>query len=648
LTTAIAVFQNPTLTKDKTNSLNWLTSGQLITLIPFLALMIACPLLVLFYICHGMCCANDINYLSNIMTNVGDPNKSNADEYFEMVTREKASLVMHVDCYHYERRTTGSGKNRRTRRVKVTTYRGARNVNFNDWSDQTDSPKGLEAFSVVKVLSIKDPITFADQYTSEEVNKQREQFKAENRNRDRYMAYSEIQDIKTFKKNVLFVRNDYASGNCSILSQRTYQICTMCCCNWLYRYWFEWTAVRTTVHVSKVIKCIPGNMNYVMGGGGGTGGVKAPDATNYEFNVLLQQLQTSFMNGQMTAHEFELAQQQLTAQYGTANATPSAPAVGVLQRRPTLSAADARRIQKQGGANGTKCKWCFCGILVVVGIPLLLWFGALGCGDNYRKTRWCQDNNDQSDSYSSTDKNQKTYIENYKFNVTLMYGDLCAGDSGAAGRCTSPSSTCKEFTAFSNCQDAFDSFTPTKYDNAVIYGCDKVITSGTGGFCTCTGTGSTPTYAISVACGHPAFTCKEMCENKCANGAACVNIPGVGDACVLPELENKYEGYYSYSHGMNLNPFWIPTMTCKAYPAVLWDPNKKYGNPLYYPTWKPQLTLDAVTEDIDNDGRSAGAWNKWSNSCSLKENCQRWRNDGKCDKSCNSAACGWDGLDCDV
>ena len=176
--TAIAVFQNPALVQN--NATTTTTTDELIILIPFLALMIACPLLLLFYVCHGMCYADDINYLTNIMTNVGDPNKSNADEYFDMVTREAASLVMHVDCYHYETRTTGSGKNRSTKRVKVTTHRGVRNMNFNNWHDQTDSPTGLERFGVVKVLSIKDPITFADQYTSTEVNKQREQFKMEN------------------------------------------------------------------------------------------------------------------------------------------------------------------------------------------------------------------------------------------------------------------------------------------------------------------------------------------------------------------------------------------------------------------------------------------------------------------------------------
>ena len=230
-----------------------------------------------------------------------------------------------------------------------------------------------------------------------------------------------------------------------------------------------------------------------------------------------------------------------------------------------------------------------------------------------------------------------------------MYGDLCAGDSGANGKCTSTSRACKDFTAMPNCQDAFSSFTPSEYDNPRILGCDTVIQSGVGGFCNCAGTGSTPSVAINVLCGHEPFTCKEMCENKCANGAACVHMPNVGDACVLASLGTTYKEYSHYEHGLNLNPFWIPTMTCKAYPAQNVSPNPPTASGgLYYPQWTPQITEDAVNDDMANDGKSSGNWNKWSDACKSQDGCQRWRNDGKCDEACNMAACGFDGLDCET
>ena len=142
-----------------------------------------------------------------------------------------------------------------------------------------------------------------------------------------------------------------------------------------------------------------------------------------------------------------------------------------------------------------------------------------------------------------------------------------------------------------------------------------------------------------------------MCEKKCANGAACVHIPNVGDACVLATLSTNpaYSGYSKYEHGLSLNPFWIPTMTCKAYPAQNWSPSQTDAKDgLYYPQWTPQITEDVVNDDMANDGKSSGNWNKWSDACKSQEGCQRWRNDGKCDEACNMAVCGFDGLDCET
>ena len=63
-------------------------------------------------------------------------------------------------------------------------FSGAQAIRFDDWLDQTDPPVGLERFGVVKVLCIKDPITFADALTAANVTQQREQYKAAHRHRD--------------------------------------------------------------------------------------------------------------------------------------------------------------------------------------------------------------------------------------------------------------------------------------------------------------------------------------------------------------------------------------------------------------------------------------------------------------------------------
>ena len=67
---------------------------------------------------------------------------------------------MRIECYHMETRTSGSGKNRRTRRVRVVTWRGSREIQYATWYDQSQRPAGLDQFPVIKMLCKKTPITF--------------------------------------------------------------------------------------------------------------------------------------------------------------------------------------------------------------------------------------------------------------------------------------------------------------------------------------------------------------------------------------------------------------------------------------------------------------------------------------------------------
>ena len=165
-------------------------------------------------------------------------------------TKEKPKLSMRIECYHMETRTSGSGKNRRTRRVKVVTWRGSREIQYATWYDQSQRPAGLDQFPVIKMLCKKTPITFADAHTEQHIAGQRRQFQNENRHRDRSMSFSEVYTLDTFKPNVLFKR----SGVAAKCMQRRWYVCwTFLCCNWAYRYWFERASTRTTINISKVI-----------------------------------------------------------------------------------------------------------------------------------------------------------------------------------------------------------------------------------------------------------------------------------------------------------------------------------------------------------------------------------------------------------
>jgi hypothetical protein len=47
-------------------------------------------------------------------------------------------IRFHIECYHYERRTSTDSKGRKkTRRVKVVTYRGSKLMRINTWVDQS-------------------------------------------------------------------------------------------------------------------------------------------------------------------------------------------------------------------------------------------------------------------------------------------------------------------------------------------------------------------------------------------------------------------------------------------------------------------------------------------------------------------------------
>ena len=168
---AVAVYTNPLFELETQK----LAAGGLdiIQLIPFLALMIAFPILIFFYVQTALTSSQDLDFLSNIMRDDGAGESSSTcslfvfslyslcilfvfslyshrrsvlspscahvysifflfpsfsifshlfpsssppaatggkslgvQEYFDTVKREKVKLIMHVECYHYETRTT--------------------------------------------------------------------------------------------------------------------------------------------------------------------------------------------------------------------------------------------------------------------------------------------------------------------------------------------------------------------------------------------------------------------------------------------------------------------------------------------------------------------------------------------------------------
>ena len=86
---------------------------------------------------------------------------------------------MSVECYHHERRTTGTGKNRRMCQGRHLPWLARHPV----WFLVRSERQANRARAVLSGQNVyqKVPITFADQQTADAVKMQKEQFQNENR-----------------------------------------------------------------------------------------------------------------------------------------------------------------------------------------------------------------------------------------------------------------------------------------------------------------------------------------------------------------------------------------------------------------------------------------------------------------------------------
>ena len=73
--------------------------------------------------------------------------------YINKMRAAKMKISTTVICYHYETRTSGTGKNRKTKRVRVNSHRVSEAFNYEYCLDRT--PAGIVAgdFNVVRVDS---------------------------------------------------------------------------------------------------------------------------------------------------------------------------------------------------------------------------------------------------------------------------------------------------------------------------------------------------------------------------------------------------------------------------------------------------------------------------------------------------------------
>ena len=743
--TAIAVYRNPTrppLDLSLLNPLVW---------IPFWLLIVGFFCMVNYYVFENFIRVRSRDIFSVDSYLNGSKNKhlkpSHMDQFLTHLQLAQVQITMHLsldlinDNMVFESRT----------------------LEFHEQYDLTEVPLNLIKNKRVQMVCALDcPITFADDYTKNNVEKQKQRFiddvstrhvqMSDHEHANTPLKYWESQKIFSKydgstimddkeNKNIFYVRD--AIDHCC-LNTTCYHIATLCCCNWLYRFLFEKGSAHTSVHVAKGIKITPGQPNY--GTGAPTREQKAAIASKkaaiaskkfldairarpipltipqklvklkqsflmdeitteqYEQkkqfikeDLTMEQryanLKEAFLKDEISSSQYDLAKQELQRQ--EKDAPPSAPSASVdvdvvdivveskmalteaqcfdyqsnvapetknnsdlllhsVKKIPTSTKMALTEAQYRQGligsqsitgvapANSTRYLYGVLAFSCSIAIPIIFW-NVLGCG-TFVQVGWCAMNVVNNASYSQIyyqgRVGSSTYpYEDYSFNVSNMYGDLCGADSGS-GKCTSPiNSKCIAFQSFQQNTRSLGSgclTAPLRVSLSANPGinnmfknvsmpCSAIIPSGTSGICQC-GTDKhvkfglqTPGYiGISVKCGHQPFTCDDICSNQhCASGANCVHIPNIGNTCVLPILEDGIEpGPTAYEvatrtfHGRNL-PEWIqpPRVTCRAYPATGWNPNfhpttcfsmnTRRNGPcvdtllyrsvlnLYYPTWKP-------------------------------------------------------------
>ena len=57
----------------------------------------------------------------------------------------RPKIMMTIQNYHYETRTTGTGRNRRTTRVRVNTHKASSEFRYVEWSDDSSSEYALQS-----------------------------------------------------------------------------------------------------------------------------------------------------------------------------------------------------------------------------------------------------------------------------------------------------------------------------------------------------------------------------------------------------------------------------------------------------------------------------------------------------------------------
>lgn len=215
-------------------------------------------LFIFIYFCINICCTCK----SKIVMYLGNQNNASGTENMLATMQSNApTLMMHVRCYHYETRTSGSGKNRRSRRVRVETHAASQAIVYNTWRDVSTSVTGLANHGMVRV-SVKKTFTYNDEQTFMHFEEQRLTFRREN-DFDVYQDYSEELLIGGYREAILCIPTGVTKPAC--MATHFYFLTSIFCANWFFRRFVETATKKTTIHIRKQLSI--GNMEQSLAAG---------------------------------------------------------------------------------------------------------------------------------------------------------------------------------------------------------------------------------------------------------------------------------------------------------------------------------------------------------------------------------------------
>eukprot|EP00753_Platysulcus_tardus_P019588 PLAT7295.3.p1 GENE.PLAT7295.3~~PLAT7295.3.p1 ORF type:complete len:356 (+),score=88.66 PLAT7295.3:38-1069(+) len=190
------------------------------------------------------CCSKYATLLRNAEESVS------VHEYVDGLKKNPCQLTLHASAYHKERRTTGSGKNRRTRTVTVTTWRDSQTFAATEVIDFSQDVNSHGRNQVR--LTLAASYDFADEYTRQVFDLQCRNMQAIAATKDRYTRFSVSLDIPGFKSALLgFVD---PSKRPTKLSFGWYYLACVFLLAVPYRMWMEGLSSADSISINKRFK----------------------------------------------------------------------------------------------------------------------------------------------------------------------------------------------------------------------------------------------------------------------------------------------------------------------------------------------------------------------------------------------------------